>query len=74
VTEVSDDIMNFFKNFTVIPSYLFLQCALLSIHYGLDRALPFWVLWFPTIFYALLLALMFTVLIIAIIVALVAEK
>jgi hypothetical protein len=30
-------------------SYLFTQSALLALHYGFRKALPGWVLWFPTL-------------------------
>lgn len=32
-----------------VGSWMFIQCALLVIHYGFNKTLPLWVLWFPTI-------------------------
>ena len=31
-----------------LGSWLFIQTVLFVIHYGFDKKLPFWVLWFPT--------------------------
>lgn len=32
-----------------LGSWLFVQCALLVIHYGFNKTMPYWVLWFPSI-------------------------
>ena len=32
-----------------LGSWIFVQVALLVIHYGFDKTLPWWVLWFPTL-------------------------
>ena len=32
-----------------LGSWLLIQAALLVIHYGFDKTLPWWVLWFPTL-------------------------
>lgn len=35
--------------------YLFIQCAMLFMRYGLKYEMPFWVTWFPTLFIAVVL-------------------
>ena len=37
------------KNYGVFRGgWLLIQCALLVVHYGFDKQLPWWVLWFPS--------------------------
>ncbi len=32
-----------------LGGWMFIQCALLVIHYGFKKTLPWWALWFPLI-------------------------
>jgi len=38
-----------------ISGYLSLQSIILVIHYGFNKILPFWVLWFPSLVLGLIL-------------------
>jgi len=47
-----------------LGGYLSTQCALFVIHYGFDKTLPLWVLWFPT--YTILLVLLIVLIVVII--------
>jgi len=48
-----------------LGSWIFVQVVLFVIHYGFDKTLPWWVLWFPTLIVGIIIAF---VLIIALII------
>lgn len=54
-----------------IGGYLFCQVALLVMHYGFKIALPWWVLWFPSLITGGILAIVAIVLLIALILKLI---
>ncbi len=50
---------------SLVGGWLFIQCTLLALHYGFNKILPLWVLWFPSI--VLIVSLIVTLIIILII-------
>ena len=58
-------------NVNIGGGWLFLQCALLVVHYGFNKTLPWWVLWLPTIVVGSILVCVLFVLLIALLVVLV---
>ena len=48
-----------------IGSWLFIQCALLVVHYGFNKTLPWWVLWLPSLLTGILITALLLILLIA---------
>lgn len=54
-----------------LGGWMFCQCALLVVHYGFKKILPFWVLWLPSFILLGVITLVIIILIIGIIIAIV---
>lgn len=51
------------------PWTLFLQVMLLVMHYGFQINMPWWVIWFPLLYYVMILAILFIVIIVSMIIS-----
>jgi len=45
-----------------LGSWLFVQCALFVVHFGFNKTLPNWVLWFPSIVMGIVISIILIVL------------
>ena len=50
--------------FFSLGGWLFTQVVLFVIHYGFDKTLPWWVLWFPTLIVVSIIAFVLAILLI----------
>jgi hypothetical protein len=57
------------KELMPTPNYMFLQSLLLVLHYGFDKNLPFWVMWFPSILYGSVLIVALCILLAALVIS-----
>jgi len=54
-------------------SYVFIQCAMFFLHYGLKYKMPWWVVWFPTFIYGIILVVSLILLLIIIVAAVILD-
>lgn len=61
------------KNTITVFGYLFVQSALLFLHYGMKYTMPWWVTWFPSVLTSGVLVLIGSVLLIIGVVGIIAH-
>ncbi len=61
---------NFETATKMIPSfnYVFVQSAMFFLHYGMGYKMPSWVIWFPTIYYSIMVTIFIIIFIFIVIV------
>ena len=65
MTETKDKIKKQATDTLVLsPTYIFIQCLMLALHYGFKKTMPVWVVWFPSFIYACVSFLILVVLLI----------
>lgn len=58
--DLTDNVVGILPN----VSYLLIQTAMLFAMYGLGYTMPFWVVWFPTIFFICLIFIIFLIMLV----------